>query len=50
MGRQSTIRKIRKRIKNEGGISSKLVREVSINGYSLILRSDKQSIKVARNV
>jgi len=50
MGKQSTIRKIRKRIKTEGGVSAKHIQEISVNGYSLILRSDKQMIKVAKNV
>ncbi len=50
MGKQAQIRKIRKRIKAEGGISKQLVKEISIHGYSLVLRSDKSTIKVAQNV
>ena len=48
MGKQSTIRKIRKRIKEENGITYKLAREVSIKGYTLTLRSDKANVKVQR--
>lgn len=48
MGKQAMIRKIRKRIKSEKGISRKLAEEVSIAGYTMIIRSNKSNVKVQR--
>jgi hypothetical protein len=50
MGKQSTIRKIRKRIKDEGGVSKSHIQEISIKGYHLVLRSDKRMVKVGRTL
>jgi hypothetical protein len=48
MGKQSHIRAVRALIRKEGGVSKRLVAELSRRGETLILRSDKRTVKIQR--